>query len=530
MARLPIGQRIREHRKKAGTTQSDLAREVGISPSYLNLIEHDKRAIGGTLLGRIARALDVDMDRLSGTDDARLAQDIAEIARLLSLPGLDEQKAARFVSQSADWARAFRALHRSYAEANESALALSERLSQSPGLRDLSHQVLTQITSIRSFAEILEQVRDLGPEDRLRFSTIIAQQSDRLGRSAQEMIALLDSGGEHPRTTSPFTEVEDFIAVHGNHFPDLEAGAERLRERLDEETDTLSAAIVARLARSHGLEIRFRGKGRTDSYIQSEDASAPHAPLVIDEGMQEPEARFQQARRLIDIELIDPLHRMTEDPRLGTAESRNLARQALADYAAAALLFPYAPFLKEAENLRYDIDRLGTRFGGSFPQIAQRLTTLQSPGAQGIPFSLLRADPAGNLSQSFSIPGLRMPRWSGACPLWAVYAAFTEPEDRTVAQLAVLPNGERFLFVARRWTERVSAFGRPRSTFSMMIGCDASYADRIVYGDAFASGRGTLETPVGFNCRSCPRSDCTQRAQPPVTEETPAPIAKLRSA
>jgi predicted transcriptional regulator/DNA-binding XRE family transcriptional regulator len=489
MARLPIGRRIRNRRRERGLTQAALAEAAGISGSYLNLIEHDKRMIGGALLHRIAAELHVDVGQLSGSADARLAHEVLEIVRSLAIAELDENAALDLVAEHPVWAQAFVTLHRSYRDARETALALSDRLSQDPTLMELSHAVLTQVTAIRSFAEILEQHAGLAPDERARFSHIIASESEQLGSSAREMITLLGGTLEAPKPSSPIEEVDDFIIFHGNHFPELEAAAERMRRELGKNKDQFVAAAELRLA-ERGL-------------------SAPDLP----QGTPSASRRFAIVRALLGAEFGEVIEELIEDERLTTAEAQERAHHALASYAAGAALLPYEEFLEAAEAARYDIEWLAVRFAGSFEQVAHRLVTLRRPGAEGIPFAFLRSDAAGNLSKPFSIPGLRMPRHGGACPLWALYDAFGHGE-RTLAQMAAMPEGERYLFVARRLAKRNAPYGDVAPVFSVMLGCDAAYVDRIVYGDAFASGRGSLATPVGVNCRSCPRRACPQRARP----------------
>ncbi len=470
--------------------------------------------IGGALLKRIAGALDIDLDRLSGAEDAALAQDVAELARTLSLQGLDEASASRFVGQFPEWAAAFQQLYRRYRDATETALALSDRLSQDPALMELSHAVLTQISAIRSFAEILEQYPDLDASERLRFSGIIAGQSDRLGSSAREMIALLDGASNAPTPTSPGSEVDDFINQSENHFPALEQAADDLRRALSTLSQPLGAAIANRLTQIHGIRVAAYGEGAATGPAEAPGAEDADA-LRFGEGVLETTARFQIARRLVELELADLIDELVQNERLTSDNARSIARRAMANYAAGALLFPYDVFVEAAEETRYDVDRLGQRFGGSFEQVAHRLVTLRRPDAAGVPFAFLRADPAGNLSKPFSIPGLRMPRFGGACPLWAIYAAQASP-DRTVSQLAEMPTGEQYLFVARSQSKRAAAFGGLPVRFSVMLACDAAFGDRIVYYDAYASGRRSLAAPVGVNCRSCPREDCAQRAQPAI--------------
>lgn len=498
MARAPIGRRIRERRRDRRMTQAALAEAVGISASYLNLIEHDKRQIGGTLLRRIAGALELEVGALSGVEDARLAQDVLEIGRSLGLHGLEEGTATDFVARAPDWARAFVTLHRAYRDSVETAGALSDRLSQDPALMELGHAVLNRVTAIRSFAEILEQYGDLAPQEQRRFAHIVAAESDQLATNAREMLTLLGGAAGEARPSSPEEEVDDFIIRNGNHFPALEEAADSLRAE--------AAAAAGGLA------------GVLDALAPSEP-DAPGATGLPTIDLPEASLRFRRARRLAETRAADLLDATVDDPRLASDEARVRARGALASYIAGAILFPYEPFLETAEAMRYDIDRLAARFAGSFEQIAHRLVTLRRPGAEGVPFAFLRADPAGNLSKPFSIPGLRMPRFGGSCPRWALHAAFGEP-DRPVAQLAVMPGGERHLFVARRVSKRTGGFGSAPVVFAVMLGCDAVYADRLVYGDAFAGRRDTLATPVGVNCRTCRRADCAQRAHAPVL--TPA--------
>ena len=481
MARLPIGQRIVARRREQGLTQKELARAAGISASYLNLIEHDRRQIGGALLQRIAAALDSDTGHLSGSDDARLAGELLDIARQSATAGagLDEAGALDLVARQPQWAQAFVRLHRAWREARETSVALSDRVSQDPALVELSHAVLTGVTAIRSFAEILEEHADLAPQERHRFSGIIASQSARLGSNAREMIALLGGSDAAAKPTTPAEEVDDFIIFHGNHFADLESAANGLRGELAE--GDLASTIAQRL-RGHGVS------------------------LSLEDGLPRATLRFRLARRLAERELAGLIDEHLLDERLTGEEARALARGALASYAAGALLLPYDAFREAAEGLRYDIERLALRFDASFEQAAHRLVTLRRPGAEGIPFAYLRSDGAGNLSKPFGIAGLRMPRFGSACPLWALYEAFTSPE-RTITQIAEFPDGERFLFVARRLVKGTPEHGGIAPVFSVMLGCDAVYMDRTVYGDAHPR-----TTPVGPSCRSCPRPACPQRA------------------
>ncbi len=508
MARFPPGRLIREQRQKRRMTQASLAAAVGISAPYLNLIEHDKRPIGGALLHRIAAALAVEPGHFAGGEDVRLAQDLLELARTLSGVIADEAQALQLAAVFPDWARAIVQLHRSYRDTAEIALALSDRLSQDSTLIELSHALLSRVAAIRSFAEILEQHPDLERAQRRRFSGIVASEADRLGGGVRAMVELLGTPPGSNFEVAPNDEVDEYINYHNNYFPDLEDAAERLRHHLCSGDHLPSQAIAQRLA-DHGVEV-------IEDYDGVAGGVNATSPIRIDAGRSEASRRFILARHLVGLEHADLLARLADDPRLITSDAaRTLSRRALANYLAGALLLPYETFLAAAEAWRYDIDRLAHHFGSSFEQAAHRLVTLRRPDAEGIPFAFLRSDPAGNLSKRFSTVGLRMPRFGGACPLWPLYSAFRSPE-RVVAQLAVMPEGERYLLAARCISKRAAGFGQVETLYSIMIGCDASHRARIVYGDGFTGSHGASVTEAGFSCRSCSRSACPQRAHPAI--------------
>src|SRR5215217_3599223 len=76
--RAPIGFRISNRRKSLRISQVSLAACLGISASYLNLIEKNKRDIGGALLNRVAAQLAIDIDELAGRTEQKLLQDLEE--------------------------------------------------------------------------------------------------------------------------------------------------------------------------------------------------------------------------------------------------------------------------------------------------------------------------------------------------------------------------------------------------------------------------------------------------------------------
>ena len=196
-------------------------------------------------------------------------------------------------------------------------------------------------------------------------------------------------------------------------------------------------------------------------------------------------------------------------------ESKKLTKVALLNYCGAAILMPYKLFHSECKKLKYDLELLQNTFATSFEQVAHRVTCLQDPKLPGIPFHFLRVDMAGNISKRFSLSGIDIPRYGGACPRWNVYSAFTRPG---VIQAAVskMNNGEKYVCIARTVEKGIGRFGQAKSVLSIGLGCDAKYAKDFVYTENVNINDKSTEIPIGVSCRTCDRLDCSQRAFPPL--------------
>jgi XRE family transcriptional regulator, fatty acid utilization regulator len=149
--------------------------------------------------------------------------------------------------------------------------------------------------------------------------------------------------------------------------------------------------------------------------------------IYLSEALDHANVVFQLAHVLCLIELRDLLNKLIESTKSNPGTSLARCHIELANYFAAAFLMPYEPFLREAELTAYDIDRLAARFGVSFEQTCHRLTTLQRPGAQGVPFFFLRVDKAGNVTKRFNPTSFHLAEYRGACPVWKVHMAFPWP-------------------------------------------------------------------------------------------------------
>ncbi|MEM8662580.1 MAG: short-chain fatty acyl-CoA regulator family protein [Pseudomonadota bacterium] len=467
VTRVPIGDRIRNQRRHKGLTQRDLASAVGVSPAYLSLIESDKRQIGGRLLNRIAEQLELSTDAFTAASDDRLAADLDELSRGVAQeiqPG-----AAELVAFSPEWARVILSLHERALTAEARADRLTERFQRDPQSISFAHDILSRITSIRSGAEILSEHPEMEGDHRQRFTETIVSESARLSTVARQMIGSLDAGATADAAGADVRDADAFLQDRGYHFPTIE--------------ETVAA-------------------------LQLE----PPQPNGRD--------RFAATRALV-AEALRPVIEDELGARAFRSEgARRRAHGALERYAAGALLMPYDAFRSEAERLRFDVDLLCERFGVSFEQAAHRLASLKRPGAEGPPFAFLRVDPAGTVSKRLSTPYFRLPLF-GACALWVVFDAFSQP-GRTLSQMVDL-DGERFLLVARALEKTKRRQAQPGARFAVMLAVPESAASGIVYADPFTSRAQSVITFAGYECRSCRRLDCAQRAHGQASVQVQAP-------
>ncbi|MEC9345416.1 MAG: short-chain fatty acyl-CoA regulator family protein [Pseudomonadota bacterium] len=512
----PVGLRIRERRKAMRITQVDLARRAGISASYLNLIEADRRAIGGALLQRIADALDLEVDALDGMAERRLVERLGELVfdPALRRLNIEPASATRLVSRHPDWATALLTLARERRDLQQYAVALTDRLERDPVLARAVHQVLNHVASVRSTTEILDTVPDLTEDQRGRFVDIILSESGALSELAQMLVVELEAGTRGPRSLSPADEVDDLFMEARSHFPVLEDEAGRIRRELGLGDRPGTGELAARLEARTGITVVRQSPLEADlrNFRNMCHLDSATGRLAILDNAPPETRRFQITRLLVAREAQEAIADLVAQDVLTTPEARTRATRALVSYLASALLFDYEAFLADAVRYRYDIELLRQRHSGSFEQICQRLVSLRRPGAEGVPFALLRADPSGHVSKRLPIPGMPLPGPGGGCPLWPLFTAFQTP-DRLIRQLAEFPGGARFLFVARTVRHDPPNFRSAPFLRTIMLACDIVHADRTVYAEGLDLAATSLATPVGPGCRLCPREGCQQRGE-----------------
>ncbi|WMT85437.1 short-chain fatty acyl-CoA regulator family protein [Pelagibacterium sp. 26DY04] len=501
-------------------SQAALARSVGISPSYLNLIEANKRQVGGTLLQRIAAELEITIGELTGEAEHRLIHELTEAFAdpVLADVGLSADQARSLVATQPQIAQMIARLHRAYAAAAVSADAYANRLRADPLLSQLLHQVLSRITAVRSSAEILDEIKDLSSEERERFVGSISREARGLTAVAQNLIGQFDHASIASRSASVRRELDDMIFAARNYFPLLEDRAAEIAADLGERAG--EAAIIGHLRERHGIAVERTANppsGQPFAY------DAERRTIWFRNTVPQSTRQFQMVRLVADLTSGGVLDTVAGAPELSSETARKLARAYLSSYAAGAVLFPYERFRSDAEALRYDVEALSERYNASFEQVAHRLVTLRREDAEGVPFGFLRSDPAGRLTKHFPLPGLLLPQTGHACPLWAIYAAFRS-SGQLVRQVVRFSDGSRFLFIAKAVSRRSSGFADQALPHSILLATDILHADRTVYADGLDLRDSGADVPVGPSCRLCTRADCPSRQEAPFAPGTEATL------
>ena len=331
----------------------------------------------------------------------------------------------------------------------------------------------------------------------------------RAYRQTHERLASLDEalGREDARTQpSPWDEVRDFFHYCDNYIDAVDRAAEHFASQAG--SDGIRAHALNTLEAS-GVTVSFHDASRIRHYD-------PERRQLTLSARANPETQgFQLLLQLALLKQEALLEATLDLARFQSDQARAIAKIGLANFFAGAALMPYTAFLAAARDARHDLEVLAHRFGASIEQVAHRLSTLQRPGAKGIPFFFVRVDQAGTITKRHSATRLQFARFGGACPLWNVHRAFETP-GRFLRQLAETPDGVRYINLARDVSKPGGSFGAPTRRFAIALGCEVRHAADLVYADDLDLANPRAFEPIGISCRICERKDCHQRSVPPL--------------
>jgi len=450
---LKIGPKIKAFRRQLGLQANKFAEQLNISPSYLNLIEAGKRKIDGDLLIKISKELRVELSDLTSKTDINLENDISEL--------LDDQ--------------------------------LFEDLDiLGPEVKDL----------VNTNPKIARALIKLGDNFKQKDHEIVNKVENISGK-------IIDSR----KTSFPGEVISDFLQENKNYFPRLEEFANLIFEKVQKNNRTRYIALCDFLKKEYSITVKDIIPEEKKPF--SKIFNKQKKELLLSDYNSLETKKLYAAAQIAQEGAIDIINDYLTKFNFPSKESQRLTQVALLNYCGAAILMPYKLFHVECKKLKYDLQLLQNTFATSFEQVAHRVTCLQDPKLPGIPFHMLRTDIAGNISKRFSLSGIEIPRYGGACPRWNVYSAFTRPG---VIQAAVskMTNGEKYVCIARTVEKGVGRYGQSKSILSIGLGCEAKYAKEFVYTENLDISDKKMEIPIGVSCRTCDRLDCSQRAFPPL--------------
>jgi len=448
-----IGPKIKAFRRQLGMQANKLAEELGISPSYLNLIENGKRKIDGDLLLKVCEKLRIELSDLTSKTDINLENNISELLGDELFEDLDIL---------------------------------------GPEVKDL----------VNTNPKIAKALIKLGDNFKQKDHEIVNKLENISGK-------IIDSR----KAAFPGEVISDFLQENKNFFPKLENFANIIFEKVKQNNRTRYIALCDFLKNEYGITVKdvIPEEGKPFSKIYK----SKQKELFLSDYLSLETKKLHAAAQISQEGASKEIEEYLSSFKFPSEEAKKLTRVALLNYCGAAILMPYKLFHKECKELKYDLELLQNTFATSFEQVAHRVTCLQDPTLPGIPFHFLRVDVAGNISKRFSLSGIEIPRYGGACPRWNVYSAFSRPG---VIQAAVskMTNGEKYVCIARTVEKGVGRYGQKKSILSIGLGCEAKYAKEFVYTENLDLNDKKSELPIGVSCRTCDRLDCSQRAFPPL--------------
>ncbi|MFB9264904.1 short-chain fatty acyl-CoA regulator family protein [Bradyrhizobium erythrophlei] len=451
-----MGPRLRRLRRDLGLTQADMAADLDISAPYVALLERNQRPVTADMLLRLARTYKIDLTDVAGD---RGADHTARMQSILKEP--------------------------MFSDIDIPALEISDLAVSYSGMTEAFLRLYT------------------------------AYREEQLALAEQRAPAF--AGGAAHAASGEFdandavAEVRRFLAARRNNFPDLDDAAERLAE-----VASGPSGFIEHLRVRHNLQVRYLPPDVMLGSIRRLDLH--RRQLLLEDSLDTASLHFQLAKQLAYLEMEKEIGAALEATQFATKSAELLARRALAGYAAGALIMPYSAFAKAADVRRYDLEALARQFGTSFEQTAHRITTLQRPGQEKVPFFLIRVDPAGNISKLLDGAGFPFAKHGGACPLWSVHSVFRTPRQ-IVTQWLELPDGQRFFSIARTVTAGGGSFDAIRVERAIAVGCAAEHAKQLIYTRDGQDPRADQPTPVGVACRVCHRPRCAARSALPIGRE-----------
>jgi len=455
MSKTLVGPQLRQLRRAHNQTQADMARALGVSAAYVNLLENNQRSLSVKVLVALTETYGVDWRSLVNDTEVSHLATLRSIVRdpifTVDTPDLQELRAA---------------------------------LDHAPRVVEQFLQLHQHHSTLR------ENMRTLTP-----------------GGSIAEILA-----------ASPESAIYDFFRDNDNYFAQLEDAAEAARDAVGGHKDDIYGNIKRHLKYAHSVDVQTLEIADMPESLRIFDEA--QGRVLLSQALDFVNRNFQLAHVMALVSCRGLLDDLVTGSGIESEAGRARCRVELANYFAAAFLMPYDAILKLAEDTDYDIDFVATTLGVSFEQACQRLTTLQRPGKQGVPFFFLRIDKSGNVTKRFNATPFTLAEQGGSCPVWNIHSAFAQP-GTIMPQFVELPDSGQFFTISRTTDRPVINRHTQDRRLVVTLGCERAHVKRIGYAAPFNLEDGSLNAQIGINCHICPRQACAQRAHEPLHVNLP---------
>ena len=445
-----VGQRVRRLRQSQGNTQAQMASELGISTSYLNLIERNQRPATVQFLLRLGQVFDIDLVEFAGNDEARIAAQLREVFAdsIFKQSNISAQDIEDIAAASPIGGEAVYLLYKAY--------------------RNLSERVVVGI-----------------PQTEMENGPL----------SSSEFIP--------DNNSSPREAVLDYLQSEQNYFPELESATSELIPLLNSKGVDLISSLAGILESRHSVRSRVLPVDVMGETLSRYDRHGRR--VLISEALGLEGRVFQMALQLVSMECLDIITDIIDKAKLRDIPTKRFLKDQLTDYLARSLLMPYMTFKEAVDDLRYNFVLLSRRFNVPIEHVCFRAASLQKPGASGVPIFLMQVDAAGTLLYRCSSNKFYPPRFGGLCPRWNLYGIGAGAYSVWPSKICT-PNGIQFAsFSIRTPSPSVSKMQGSEPTLVTIVGCESGQAQNFVDADSlrFGSSDQSINEITFCECMMC---------------------------
>ena len=439
-----IGHKLKRLRQSLRISQLEMAQEINISPSYLNLLENNQRPITVNLLFKLGQLYNIDFKEFSDDETGKLT---AELNEVFSDPILKSNDVTK---------------------------------------RDIKNLANTSPTISSALLKLYDSYIKLKDGE-----------------------SISSKGHTTSFKPTPFETVRKFLEASKNYFPSLEQASLSIRtEAKIEDQSSIYYKLCDYLEKKLNIKVKVLPKSIMEELFSRNDQH--RSRILISEALDLPEKTFQISSQIALIKFEDIIDQIISKSNFTDKEEKYLLKITLANYFGTSLIMPYDNFKESANELRYDLEILSTRFATNVDNVCQRLTTLNKKSNSGIPFFYFKFDEAGKIHNRLLSKDLKFPYSPGANSDWSVHQVFKNPGG-TFVQISELEDGKKYINISKTVKRPLNSYDENSPLFSIILGCEIRYMEKIIYADKLLQNKVQKISKIELGCRICGMNVCEHK-------------------